>query len=57
MIPWALRQIRERLAPMLRYAGGDALVPRLDEAAIESATKQVAQLAEEAAAELARRPR
>ena len=57
MLPWALRQLRERLEPMLTYAGGEALVPDLDPQAIDRALLEVAKLAEEAEAALAARRR
>jgi len=52
MLPWALDQIRHRLAPMLAHAGGAALVPQLDIARITASLKQVEKLAREAEAEL-----
>lgn len=53
MLPWALHQLRERLAPMLEYSGGGALVPELDDGTIEAALGEVARLAHEAEAALA----
>jgi hypothetical protein len=52
MIPWALVQLKSRLAPMLEYAGGDALIAALDTKLIEPALVRVEQLAREAQAEL-----
>ncbi len=54
MLPWALAQIRERLAPMLEHAGGAALVPRLDATEIEAGLVEVEKLARDAEAALAR---
>ena len=53
MLPWTFAQLRERLAPMLEYAGGAALVPKLDAAALETALGEVERLAREAEAALA----
>ncbi len=53
MLPWTLNQLRERLAPMLEYSGGGALVPGLDRGAIDVALEEVAKLAREAEAALA----
>jgi hypothetical protein len=53
MLPWALDQIRHRLAPMLEHAGGHALVPQLDAKRIEASLQEVEKLAHEAEAALA----
>ncbi len=53
MLPWTLQQLRERLAPMLEYSGGSALVPELDAGTIDVALEEVAKLAREAEAVLA----
>ena len=53
MLPWALDQIRHRLAPMLEHAGGHALVPQLDAKRIEASLQEVEKLAREAEAALA----
>ena len=53
MLPWALDQIRTRLAPMLSFAGGEALVPNLDAGRIETSLVEVEKLAREAEAALA----
>ena len=53
MLPWALDQIRFRLAAMLEHAGGEALVPKLDASRIEASLAQVEKLALEAEAALA----
>ena len=53
MLPWALKQLSERLAPMLEHSGGGALIPDLDPEAIELALDRVAKLAREAEAALA----
>ncbi len=55
MLPWALRQLRTRLAPMLEYAGGGALVGGIDAARVETALREVEKLAREAEAALAAR--
>jgi len=57
MLPWALHQLRERLAPMLEYSGGGALVPELDNRTIDAALEEVARLAHEAEAALAAQSR
>ena len=54
MIPWSLVQLKNRLAPMLEYAGGAALTASLDEKLIEAALVRVDKLAWEAQAELDR---
>ncbi len=53
MLPWALSQIRTRLGPMLSFAGGEALVAKLDRGRIEAALAEVEKLAREAEAALA----
>ena len=53
MLPWALSQIRDRLGPMLSFAGGEALVPRLDAAVIEASLIEVEKLAHRAEEALA----
>ena len=54
MLPWALTQIRTRLGAMLAFAGGEALVPKLDAGRIEASLVDVEKLAREAEAALAR---
>lgn len=54
MLPWALDQVRDRLVPMLEFAGGEALVERLEPARIEACLAEVEKLAREAEAVLAR---
>ena len=53
MLPWALGQIRNQLEPMLRFAGGEALVPKLDPARIAASLAEVEKLAREAEEALA----
>ncbi len=53
MLPWALGQIRSQLEPMLRFAGGEALLAKLDATRIEAALAEVEKLALEAEAALA----
>ena len=53
MLPWALEKIRGGLEPMLRHAGGDALIPMLDAARIEASLAEVEKLARDAARALA----
>ena len=53
MLPWALAQIRTRLAAMLSFAGGEALVPKLEAGRIEACLVEVEKLAHEAEAALA----
>ena len=53
MLPWALDQIRHRLVPMLEHAGGEALVPKLDESRIQASLVEVEKLAREAEVVLA----
>ena len=53
MLPWALAQIRTRLAAMLSFAGGGALVEKLDAGRIEASLVEVEKLAREAEAALA----
>ncbi len=53
MLPWALDQIRTRLVPMLSFANGEALVPKLDTQRIEAALVEVEKLALEAETALA----
>lgn len=48
MLPWALAQIRTRLAEMLSFAGGEALVPKLDAARIDASLVEVEKLAHQA---------
>lgn len=55
MLPWALDQLRTRLVPMLRFAGGDGLVSKLDPDRIEISLVEVENLAREAEAALAAR--
>ena len=52
MLAWTLHQLRTRLAPMLEYAGGGALVPDVDTARLETALREVEKLAREAEAAL-----
>jgi hypothetical protein len=52
MLPWMLRQLRTRLGEMLVHAGGAALVPKLEPAAIEIALAEVEHLARAAQAAL-----
>jgi hypothetical protein len=54
MLPWTLHQIRHRLPEMLRRAGGDALVGKLDPQTIEASLAEVERLAREAETALAR---
>ena len=56
MLPWALEQIRTRLVPMLEYAGGEALVPKLQPDRIRASLVEVEKLARDAEAALARGP-
>lgn len=53
MLPWALHQLRVRLAPMLEFAGGGVLAEGIDPACVEAALQQVEKLAREAEAALA----
>ncbi|MCG8588970.1 MAG: hypothetical protein MJE66_06730 [Proteobacteria bacterium] len=53
MLPWALNQLRTRLTPMLEYAGGGALLAKLDPAAVAATLDRVEKLAREAEASLA----
>lgn len=53
MLPWALHQLRHRLAPMLEHAGGGALIVEIDSAKIAVALEEVEKLAREAEAALA----
>ena len=53
MLPWALRQMRERLEPMLERAGGATLFSAIDPAQLSSALIEVEKLAREAEAVLA----
>lgn len=57
MLPWALDQIRRRLTSMLEFAGGGALIPRLDAARIEASLVEVEKLARDAEAAMASRRR
>ena len=52
MLPWALDQLRHRIEPMLEFAGGAALVGKLDKNAIEAGLVEVEKLAREAEAAL-----
>ena len=52
MLPWAMQQLRTRLAPMLEYAGGGALIAGIDTARVETALLEVEKLAREAEAAL-----
>jgi len=52
MLPWALEQIRSRLAPMLVFAGGEALVDELEPGRVERSLVEVEKLAREAEAAL-----
>ena len=54
MLPWALQQLRGRLAPMLEHAGGADLLAKLDRAGIETGLVRVEALACEAQRALAR---
>ncbi len=54
MLPWALDQIRTRLVPMLSFANGEALVPKLDTRRIEASLIEVEKLAKEAEAALSK---
>ena len=53
MLPWALGQIRNQLVPMLRFAGGEALIPKLDAKRIAASLAEVEKLAHEAEGALA----
>ena len=55
MLPWALNQLRERLSPMLEYAGGADLLPELDPTAVAGALPEVERLARAAEKALAER--
>ncbi len=57
MLAWTMRQLRTRLAPMLVHAGGGDLVPDLDMALINERLVDVEQIASEAEAALAARPK
>ena len=50
MLPWALGQLRERLAPMLERAGAGALAARVDPALLGERLDEVEKLAREAVA-------
>ena len=52
MLPWALGQLRHSIGPMLEFAGGGALVGKLDKDAIEAGLVEVEKLAREAEAAL-----
>lgn len=54
MLPWALHQLRHRLAPMLERAGGVELLAKLDRDEIDAGLARVEALAREAQGELAR---
>jgi len=56
MLPWALDQLRHRLAQMLERAGGGALCAKLDGASLELGIAQVEKLARAAQASLRRSP-
>ena len=53
MLPWALKQLRDRLAPMLERAGAGPLLPSIDLVAVASTLEEVESLARKAEAELA----
>jgi hypothetical protein len=53
MLPWALEQIRSRLAPMLVHAGGETLIAELDAARIAASLAEVEKLAKSAEAAMA----
>ena len=53
MLPWTFAQLRERLAPMLARAGGEAQLAALDRARFLTALAEVEKLATNAAAALA----
>jgi len=53
MLPWALAQIRERLAPMLTHAGGGELLAAVDAKEVAQSLAEVEKLALQAQAELA----
>lgn len=53
MLPWALEQLRTRLDAMLAFAGGEALIPRLDPERIAASLVEVEKLARDAEAALA----
>jgi hypothetical protein len=53
MLPWALSQLRDRLAPMLERAGGGELAREVDFAAVGRTLEEVERLARKAADELA----
>ncbi len=53
MLPWALGQLRERLFPMLKRAGGAALIAGIDEPAFRSCLDEVERLARDASEALA----
>ena len=55
MLPWALSQLRTRLSEMLGFAGGEALVAKLDAAEIEVSLIEVEKLAHQAEDALAGR--
>jgi len=48
MLPWALRQIRERLPAMLAHAGGGSVAAGLELRLLESKVKELGELAEQA---------
>ena len=53
MLPWALAQLRGRLAPMLQHAGGEAVASELDTQRVESSLVEVEKLARAAESDLA----
>lgn len=53
MLPWALERLRTRLDAMLAFAGGEALIPRLDRERIAASLVEVEKLARDAEAALA----
>jgi len=53
MLPWAMNQLRTRLAEMLRFAGGSRLVEEIDRDALDAGLAQAEKLARRAQAELA----
>ena len=46
MLPWALQQLRTRLAPMLEQAGAGHLTERIDPALVNQGLDEVAQIAD-----------
>ncbi len=53
MLPWALNQLRTRLGEMLRFAGGESVVGRIDTLALDQGLRKVERTARSAQAKLA----